>query len=288
MHRMGEHRRGPSPSHERVILSRVTQAHSPLTCQPTILSAPFGNYIQPAGVTATLGTFTAQARGGRLWQILKTVRYYRRLGAWVNKMGLRNPGMTWLVDKVAAGKVDVRDKLVSIHGFTPEDWQQLLKQVTQIAPLGVELNMSCPNVGAIHWPKTLFADAMATGVPVVVKLPPIRYEQMVEQALAAQVKVFHCCNTLPVAGGGMSGRPLKPLALQCLQAIRQQPGADQLTLIGGGGIFAPADVDDYVAAGANHVALGTVAMDPRLLWTHKPIEPLIDHARLKLTQAVTG
>ncbi|MEM8782992.1 MAG: hypothetical protein AAGE65_09080, partial [Planctomycetota bacterium] len=41
--------------------------------RPAIISAPFGNYIQPEGCTATLGTFTAMPRGGRVTQIIKTV-----------------------------------------------------------------------------------------------------------------------------------------------------------------------------------------------------------------------
>ena len=114
-----------------------------------IVSAPFGNYVQPDGVTATLGTFTANARGGRVWRILKTVRYYRRLRAWVNKLGLRNPGMPWLVARVEAGKIDVKDKLVSIHGFADEDWDKLLGACHAMRPLAIELNMSCPNVGEI-------------------------------------------------------------------------------------------------------------------------------------------
>jgi len=70
--------------------------------RPLIVSAPFGNYIQPAGCTATLGTFTALRRGGvinRAWRVLLTVRYYRRMKAWVNRIGLRNPGIDWLVGK---------------------------------------------------------------------------------------------------------------------------------------------------------------------------------------------
>nr|MBX2851143.1 hypothetical protein [Phycisphaeraceae bacterium] len=106
--------------------------------RPLIISAPFGNYIQPPGTTATLGTFTAARRGGilnRVWRILLTVRYYRKAKAWVNKIGLRNPGIDWLVVKNQSpkpGRADVKDKIVSIHGFTPEDWYTLLDKT---APL---------------------------------------------------------------------------------------------------------------------------------------------------------
>ena len=249
--------------------------------RPVVISAPFGNYVQPAGTTPTLGTFTAEARSGRAWRILKTVRYYRRLGAWVNKIGLRNPGIDWLAAKVDRGKIDVADKLISIHGFTPDDWHTLLEKVAALRPLGVELNMSCPNVGEIDWPPDLFADALsaanAAGSLLIVKIPPVNWRLMVEAAAGAGVTHFHACNTLPVPAGGMSGLPLKPLALRVVGDLRTQHG-DALALIGGGGITTPADVEAYRQAGADHVALGTKLMHPKYLWTHRDVQPLIERA----------
>lgn len=253
----------------------MTRSH--LTIQPLVISAPFGNYIQPAGTTPTLGTFTAAARPGRVMQVLKTVRRYRRLGAWVNKIGLRNPGMPWLVDRVKAGRVDVADKIVSIHGFTETDWRQLLEQVAAIKPLAVELNMSCPNVGEIIHDESLFVDAVATDVSVVVKLPPVRYAALVEQAIGAGIRAFHCCNTLPVPAGGISGKPLQPLSLECVAALRQRHG-DDLQLIGGGGITTPADIQRYRDVGADHFAIGTKVMHPKYLWFQGSLQPLIDAA----------
>lgn len=245
---------------------------------PVVISAPFGNYIQPAGATATLGTFTAAARPGRVWRVLKTVRYYPRLKAWVNRIGLRNPGLPWLIQRVEAGKIDARDKLVSIHGFAADDWWQLLEGIERVRPLGVELNMSCPNVGHIDWPEALFERAVATGVPVVAKLPPVNYDDMLAQAIDAGVRCFHCCNTLPVPAGGVSGKPLKPVSLSVIRALRARPDGGTLTIIGGGGIYDPGDIDDYRAAGADHFALGTKVMNPKYLLTHGPLRALIDAA----------
>ncbi|MHC4995492.1 MAG: hypothetical protein ACYTGQ_10610 [Planctomycetota bacterium] len=253
--------------------------------KPLVVSAPFGNYVQPAGATATLGTFTAARRPGRLLQILKTVRRYGRIGAWVNKIGLRNPGIDWLVERVENGKVDVSDKLVSIHGFSDNDWKVLLEKIGRIKPMGVELNMSCPNVGEIDWPVGLFKDAVACGVGeglvVVVKIPPVNYTDLFSQAYDAGVRVFHCCNTLPVPAGGMSGQPLKPVSLQCIGQIRKDLGEErfaELTIIGGGGVREPGDIDDYAAAGVKRVAIGTRVMNPIFLTTDGPLRPLIDHA----------
>ena len=121
-----------------------------MTTPRLVVSAPFGNYVQPEGAVATLGTFTALRRPGRLWRILKTVRYYPRLRAWVNKIGLRNPGIEWLERKVDAGKITCADKLVSVHGFSPDEWWRLLDGIQRVRPLAVELNMSCK----LNWIKT--------------------------------------------------------------------------------------------------------------------------------------
>lgn len=259
----------------------TTKNHNTPTIRPLIISAPFGNYIQPAGTTATLGTFTAARRGGvinRAWRVLLTVRYYRKAKAWVNKIGLRNPGIDWLVSKCQQGKVDVSDKLVSIHGFTPEDWVALLDKLAPLKPLAIEMNMSCPNVGHIAWPEDLFERAYATGVPIVVKIPPVNYDTMVEQAYAAGLRIFHCCNTLPNPGGGMSGKPLMAVALQCIQDLKRKPYFDELTLIGGGGIYEADDVDAYADLGVKHAAVGTKVMHPKYLLSDTGIEGIKQRA----------
>ena len=249
--------------------------------RPLVISAPFGNYIQPPGATPTLGTFTLLRRPGRLMQIIKTVRYRPKLNAWVNKIGLRNPGIDWLANK-AAGRIDVTDKLVSIHGFDDGQWYALLEKIAAIRPMGIELNMSCPNVGEIDWPADLFARAVETGIPVCVKVPPVNYQQMVEQAVEAGVRVLHCCNTLPVPEGGMSGRPLQPVALGCIRDLRSQPYGNDLMIIGGGGIYDPSDIDTFIDAGANHVALGTKTMNPWLLLSTASLTPFVRHAAKRL------
>ncbi|MBL8745419.1 MAG: hypothetical protein JNK58_03585 [Phycisphaerae bacterium] len=251
-----------------------------------IVSAPFGNYVQPEGATATLGTFTAERRPGRFWQVLRTVRYYPRIGAWVNKIGLRNPGIEWFVREARAGRIDASDKIVSIHGFSDDEWWTLLSRVSEVRPLAVELNMSCPNVGHVNWPVGLFDRALGTGLMVIVKLPPVNFRGMAEQALAAGVRVFHCCNTLPVPSGGLSGKPLKPVSIQCIGALRELArtvGAESgLRIIGGGGITVVEDIDEYARAGVHHVAIGTKAMNPVLLWSDRPLRGLVERARTLL------
>jgi dihydroorotate dehydrogenase len=230
---------------------------------PLVISAPFGNYLQPVNTTPTLGTFTAARRGGRaaaLGRAALTLRYYRKLDAWVNKIGLRNPG----IDAINTGPKRVNPvskSIVSIHGFELEDWVYLLAQLAADPPLAIELNISCPNLSELSWPPRLFLDSVATGVPIIVKLPPIRYHNVALDAAAAGIQWFHASNTLPVRGGGMSGAPLKPLSLQVVRWLRREFG-NQAVIIGGGGIRTKQDVAEYASAGANRFAIGTAALRP--------------------------
>ena len=234
--------------------------------QPLVISAPFGNYIQPSGTTPTVGTYTAARRGGRpaaFGRALLTMRYYRRVGAWVNRIGLRNPGIDALSATPKRGRL-LSQCLLSIHGFTAADWELLLQRTTQLTPLAVELNISCPNVGEISWPDHLFDHAVATGIPIIAKIPPVRYHSMVEAATNAGVRWIHATNTLPVPKGGLSGVPLKPLALDTVRWLRQTYGND-IGIIGGGGIREPQDILDYAEAGADRFAVGSYAIRPSAL-----------------------
>ncbi|MCA9293622.1 MAG: hypothetical protein KDA20_07395 [Phycisphaerales bacterium] len=274
-------------------MSNSTVATAPLErIKPLIISAPFGNYIKPRGATPTLGTFTAERRPGRLKQVLKTVRYHPRLRAWTNRIGLRNPGIAWLEQRVKQGKVRVADAIISIHGFDADQWRELLDRAATLRPIALELNLSCPNVGELSWPPDLFTRAISAtsshGVGLIAKLPPLRYEDMVNAALAAGIRGFHCCNTIPVPAGGMSGKPLLPKSLACiqqLQAMAQAAGLERgLFIIGGGGITSTGDIDTYARAGVQRVAIGTKAMNPLRLWWDGPLGRLARHAEQALAK----
>jgi len=252
--------------------------------KPLVISAPFGNYIQPDFATATMGTFTAARRGGvfnRLWRMGLTMRYYWKPRAWVNKIGLRNPGIDWVVDRVKRGKLDVSDKIISVHGFVAEDWWKLFDRVASLKPLAMELNISCPNVGHISWPADLFSRAVDTGVTVILKLPPVNFRLAFDAGYASGIGIFHCCNTLPVPCGGMSGRPLKPIAIQCIgDLVGGAGGKKDITIIGGGGILTGDDVKDYRDAGADYFAVGAKLMSYQTLGKGKGLLDILEKSRV--------
>ncbi|MGE3855191.1 MAG: hypothetical protein AB7K09_25895 [Planctomycetota bacterium] len=240
--------------------------------QPIVFSAPFGNYLGGAGITSTLGTFTREFRAGfakRVWRIVKTVRYSPLFDAWVNKLGLPNPGIDAALAPAAQSRLQGR--LLSIHGFNTSDWLALIDRVasgvtgaaTGSGPLGLELNVSCPNVkdDPLDY-AAVFARAVQTPWPVVVKLPPVAWRGIASAALDAGVRVLHCCNTLPVARGGMSGKPLQSITLRVIDEVRSTWPDAGLRIIGGGGVTGRADVQRYRDAGASHVAIGSALFFP--------------------------
>lgn len=227
--------------------------------EPLVISAPFGNYIQPQGATPTLGTFTLNRRPGRLWAALTRIWAYPGLGGYVNKIGLRNPGIT------ALDNLSVKNKIVSVHGFDNLDWECLLVAIRRYVCDKVELNFSCPNVQdkEINYYKVI-TDAKNHGIlegRLIIKLPPVDWEAMVNAALSADVFFFHCCNTLPTPQGGMSGRPLKRFSLRVIEALRKRLGPD-CRIIGGGGIFTKEDMKDYYRAGSDHVSIASALLNP--------------------------
>jgi len=182
----------------------------------------------------------------------------------VNKIGLRNPGIYWLQDKVDDGKIDVSDKIVSVHGFDDNEWVELFRIINEIEPMFVEVNVSCPNVKDDEDPLDVLDLLHYLTVPVIVKLPPVDYMGLVEKALAVGVTHFHCCNTIPVKQGGMSGKPLKPKSLAAVGIVREMAMNENVlaTIIGGGGVTSMRDVDDYFNEGANHVSIASCNFFP--------------------------
>jgi dihydroorotate dehydrogenase len=249
-----------------------------------VISAPFGNYFGCPHAISTLGTFTPEFRAGRLkrlWRVLLTVRYYPGIGAWKNRLGLPNPGINWLSGHVGCGRIDASDKIVSVSARETSGWAYLLGACFHLVrPAYVELNVSCPSCPGEPDRsdyREVFAGA-ARSFPgrVIVKLPPVGYLPIAGEALACGVTGFHCCNTLPTPGGGLSGAPLKLLSLQAVREVRRladTSGRALDVLIGGGGVAGTDDARDYLRAGASSVAVASVLFWP---WRRVSVRQLAD------------
>jgi dihydroorotate dehydrogenase len=155
------------------------------------------------------------------------------------------------------------------------------------APLGLQLNFSCPNVGLRQ--DELAAEIRAAldvaadlGVPLMPKLSVLApIPVALDAARHPACDALCVSNTVPwgalsdridwkglfgshvspladLGGGGLSGRPLLPLVVEW---VREAVAAGvRAPINAGGGILRADDVDELVAAGADSVFIGTMAM----------------------------
>ena len=233
------------------------------------IAAPFGNYLSYDDTISVTGSWTLKHRAGtwkRLWRIASSLRYDRKLKGWVNALGLPNEGIEVGLQKTFP------DQILSIAGIERNDWVELESKIPEKQSL--ELNLSCPNITE----RTVWND-----LPVfflgnkrkwcIAKISPlITPEQLgflIEEVGFTQL---HLCNTLPVMKGGLSGEVLRSYVLNHLEFIRNEWG-DGLELIAGGGVNSFGVASDYLAAGANHLSLGSVCFNP--LKTKKLIRKLV-------------
>lgn len=221
-----------------------------------IFNPPFGTYITAPWATQVFGTYTYEKRSGLLFQIIKTFRPYD--SGWINKIGFRNKG--W--KNIKTLRSDVIYSVAGLDGNT--DWVKIFNRIPVNMKIHMELNASCPNVGGYDLPIHVMM-LYAKFIPwVSIKLPPTdRNLSLASKAYKSGIRIFHCCNTIPLDRGGVSGPLLKPYSLDLIRSLKST--YSDITIIGGGGIYTPQDIDDYIEAGADHLALGTVFLNPTKL-----------------------
>lgn len=193
----------------------------------------------------------------------------------VNSMGLPSKGAAYVKSRLQGQRVDI-PVMVSLVGESPEDFVQVYKKLEGLAS-GWEVNLSCPNTAT---GRTLEEDLEAFSNllrslpllkgPFFLKLSPYNDEDGRERAMElAKVAIRHgfrgftLCNTLPVrerglgtGRGGLSGRPLHPLALRAVRDFREEWG-HRIDIIGVGGILTGQQALEMLQAGAQAVEVLT-------------------------------
>jgi dihydroorotate dehydrogenase (NAD+) catalytic subunit len=193
----------------------------------------------------------------------------------LNSIGLANPGidrfLTLTLPQLAKLEVPI---WVSVGGFSAHDYAELCLRLDDAPEVAaIELNVSCPNVASpVESVAQIVASArLVTRKPLWTKLSPA-VPEIGEVARAAQdagADGLSLVNTIrglaldertlrPVlepGPGGLSGPALQPIALAAVHACY---GATGLPIVGMGGVQSGRDVLDLIAAGAEHVALGTI------------------------------
>jgi dihydroorotate dehydrogenase len=211
------------------------------------IAAPFGNYIYLKDFVSVYGSFTLYPRPGRLRQVIKTIRY--KHGAWHNKLGLRNPGISSQYGKFRD------DAIYSLATIDPGDFKSMWRIVP--SNISVELNISCPNVD--HCSFDLNDLALYLGGKrrwCIVKLSPLTEDHLIDTLIDMGFRHFHCCNTL----NGESGHILKFYNTYLIKYIKEK--CPDSFVIGGGGIYSIDDVKFYRDLGADGFSLATIFFNP--------------------------
>ena len=218
-----------------------------------------------------------------------TPRVTETPGGLLNSIGLQNPGVDAVIDKYAQVWATWRTPvLVNVAGESVRDYVEVARRLDGVPGVaGIELNISCPNVGQGGLQFALDAAAAgevtaavrrATDLPLLVKLSPnVADIRPIARAIAdAGADALTAINTLsgiavaphrnrPLLGniyGGLSGPAVKPVALRIVYEAVQ---AVKIPVIAIGGVTELADVLDFLAVGAVAVQVGTATFaDPTL------------------------
>ncbi len=218
-------------------------------------------------------------------------------GVVLNAVGLSGPGAEALL---ADGRWQQRTSpfFLSFMSVAPNEEERrgelkafvrlLRRYITEFhAPIGLQLNFSCPNVGVqtdhlIQEITTALTAADTLGIPLMPKLAvTIPLEVALKVAHHPACDALCISNTIPwgampdrinwkklfgsatsplekFGGGGLSGAPLLPLVFEWVTNAR----AAGLTcpLNAGGGILAPNDAEALFDAGADSVFIGSMAI----------------------------
>jgi len=208
-------------------------------------------------------------------------------GGMLNSIGLQNPGVDAVIEKYARTWATWRAPvLVNVAGESVRDYVEVARRLDGVPGVaGIELNISCPNVGAGGLQFAIDAGAAgevtaavrrATDLPLLVKLSPnVADIRPIARAIAdAGADALTAINTLsgialsprrdrPLLGniyGGLSGPAVKPVALRIVYEAVQTV---KIPVIAIGGVTELSDVLDFLAVGAVAVQVGTaIFADP--------------------------
>jgi len=198
-------------------------------------------------------------------------------GGWLNAVGLSNPGAENFAKMIEPNK-DV-PIIVSLVGSIENDFEFMIKQFENCKVAAFELNLSCPHVAKVGLEvgddtelvgkivKTVKAETQA---PVFAKvgLGTTDYLETVSAAIEAGADGITAINTLramaidveterPILSnkiGGLSGTPIKPIAVRCVYEISSK---FNIPIIGCGGISTWEDAVEFILAGSSAVQIGS-------------------------------
>ena len=202
-------------------------------------------------------------------------------GGWINAVGLSNPGAENFAKMISTNE-DV-PIIVSLVGSIEEDFEYMIKQFENCKVAAYELNLSCPHVAKVGLEVGDDTDLVSkivkkvksmSDAPVIAKvgLGSTDYLKTVDAAVSAGADAITAINTIramaidveverPILSnkiGGLSGTPIKPVALRCVYEISSK---FDIPILGCCGISTWEDAVEFILAGASAVQFGSVMGD---------------------------
>ncbi len=251
---------------------------------PTMLASGILGY--------TIGSFQRLVEGGVGAIVTKSIGLKSRIGyanptifqtknSLINSMGLPNPGIKNYAPEISHAKIVLNVPLiVSVYGFSIEEYVLTAQKAAEMGADAIELNVSCPHVkktGSEIGQNPRIISQIVREVkekiqkPVIVKLTPnvTDITAIAKAAVDAGVDALTAINTVramaidvetaqPVLSntfGGLSGPAVKPIALRCIYELYSSKL--NVPLIGCGGITNWRDAVEFLLAGASAIQIGT-------------------------------
>lgn len=232
----------------------------------------------------------------------------------INAMGLPNPGINVYAEEIKFCKKVLKVPLiVSVFGYSAEEYASVAKKAVEAGADAVELNVSCPHVrqtGAEIGQSPKFLSEVVEKVkvainkPLIVKLSPnvADIALLAQTAVQAGADALTAVNTLkamaidtdtmlPILSnqkGGLSGPAIKPVALRCVWDIAE---ALDVPIIGCGGVTDWRDAVEFFLAGACAVQVGTAIAfeNPEVFQTiNKGVETYLRRKSYRSVKDIVG
>lgn len=262
-----------------------TELSSPVMNAACSLAKTFEDveaFCKTKSSAVVVGSITLEPREGN-----QEPRWYDAGEYALNSFGMPNRGMEYYKTALPKMAKRVRDAdkafIVSIAGFSVNDYVQLAQMVNETGIDILELNFGCPNIQKqgriISFDSELMREiltsvAKVTRLPLMLKLSP--YSDPIQLREIARMIATHdtvaavvTSNSFPngymsqdgkdlIASSyaGMNGRALLPIGLGQVRQFREHL-PERVAVVGVGGIESPEDVKKYLNAGASAVQVAS-------------------------------
>lgn len=195
----------------------------------------------------------------------------------LNSIGLENPGVDGIKDKVKYIRKIKCKKIASLLGYTAEEFVVVLDKLERYNLFDAyELNLSCPNVEKGEWfysvkvlKSMLVRIRSLTKKTLIAKLSPevdvISWLKAIKDCGIDAVTLFNTYTAVAVdheamkfklgnVYGGYSGPAIKPLVQRWVYDVSKKFNID---VIACGGVTSGGDVIEYLMLGAKAVQIGS-------------------------------